>query len=53
MVSHDELIQLQACNPKRFRTATWERYEQYKVATTVGDALKLGATVVYIKHVLK
>ena len=49
MVDHDELIQFQACNPKRCRTAAWERYAKYKVATTVGDALKLGATVVKIK----
>ena len=46
MVDHDELIQFQACNPKRCRAAAWERYEKYKVATTVGDAFKLGATLV-------
>ena len=53
MVDHDELIRSQACNPKQCGTAAWERYEKYKVATTVGDALQLGATVVDIKHDLK
>ena len=40
-------------NPKRPRTAAWQRYEQYKVATTVGDALKLGAMRRDIRHDLK
>ena len=40
-------------NPKRPRTAAWQRYEQYKVATTVGDALKLGAMRCDIRHDLK
>ena len=44
MIDLDELIRFQACKPKRRRTAAWERYKKYKVATTVGDALKLGAT---------
>ena len=40
-------------NPKRPRTAAWQRYEQYKVATTVWDALKLGAMRLDIRHDLK
>ena len=40
-------------NPKRPRTAAWQRYEQYKVATTVGDALKLGAMRFDIQYDLK
>ena len=50
MVEHDEFIRFQECNPKRRRTAAWERYDKYKVATIVGYALKLGATIVYIAY---
>ena len=46
-------IHFVARNPKRPRTAAWQRYEQYKVATTVGDALKLGAMRRDIRHDLK
>ena len=50
MGSRSDAICFQACNPKRRRTAARERYEAYKVATTVGEALELGATPVDIKH---
>ena len=53
MIDQDEIIRFQACNPKRQRTAVWARYEKYKVATTVDDALKLGATGVDVTHDLK
>ena len=46
-------IRFLACNPKRQKTAAWQRYEKYKVATTVFDALKLGAMPKDIKHDLK
>ena len=46
-------IRFLARNPKRQRTAAWHRYETYKVATTVFDALKLGAMPKYAKHYLK
>jgi len=53
MIDRDELVRFQACNPKRRKTAARERYEKYEVATTIGDALKLGATVVDITYDLK
>ena len=50
---HGDGIRFVTRNPKRPRTAAWQRYEQYKVATTVGDALKLGAMRFDIQHDLK
>ena len=46
----DDAIRFQECNPKEWHTAAWHRYEKYKVATTVGDALNLGAKSVDIKY---
>ena len=40
----------QARNPKRRRTAAWDRYERYKVATTVGQARALCATTADLRH---
>ena len=31
-------------NPKGEQTKSWERYERYKVAKTIKEALSLGAT---------
>ena len=42
-------VRFLARNPKRQRTA-WQRYAKYEVATTVCDALKLGAMPKDIKH---
>ena len=53
LVHSGDSIHFLARNPKRQKTAAWERYETYKVATTVGDALKLSATLVDIKHDLR
>ena len=41
---------MQEWNPKKQHTAAWRRYEKYKVATTVGGALNLGARSVDIKY---
>ena len=53
MVDKDEAIWFQACNPKRPKTAAWQRYEKYKAATTVSEAKQLGARTVDIDHDLK
>ena len=53
IVDNGDSIRFLERNPKRQKTAAWERYETYKVATTVGDALKLGATLVDIRHDLR
>ena len=50
MAAHDDAIRFQEWNPKKQHTAAWRRYEKYKVATTVGGALNLGARSVDIKY---
>ena len=40
----------QADNPKRPRTSAWNRYERYKVATTVAEARELGAKTEDLRH---
>ena len=47
---HDDHIVFQASNPKKRRTGAWDRYERYKVATTVGQARQLGATAQDLRH---
>jgi len=42
-LTDDLRIQYRSENPKRPGTKANERYEQYKVATTVGEAISLGA----------
>ena len=42
-------VVFQSDNPKTVGTATFERYEQYKQAKTVGEAKRLGATSADIK----
>lgn len=37
-------------NPKRESSKSWERYEKYKVATTVGEFLELGGTPADLAH---
>ena len=37
-------------NPKRPQTKSWERYEKYKAATTVGEFLDLGGTLADLAH---
>ena len=46
-------IRFLACNPKRQKTTTWQRYGTYQVATTVFDGLKLGAMPIDIKDDMK
>ena len=43
-------IAFQAANPKRRKTCAWERYERYKIATTVQEARSLGATPEDLRH---
>ena len=46
----DELrILVQTENPKRYGTSSYKRYEKYKVASTIGDARRLGATATDIR----
>ena len=40
----DTPITFQAANPHRVGSAWWRRYEDYKIANTVGEARGLGAT---------
>ena len=40
----NDSIVFQLSNPYRRKTMAWSRYEKYKVVTTVGQALQLGAS---------
>ncbi len=43
-------ILVQSVNPKRRKTAAWQRYERYKTATTVEEARSLGANGEDLRH---
>ena len=45
-----DAIAFQPANPKRQKTAAWQRYEDYKVASTVEMARSLGATTQDLLH---
>ena len=46
----DREIRCNPANPKRPQTKSWERYEKYKAATTVGEFLDLGGTLADLAH---
>ena len=52
MAEFDEARELEVLqeNPKRAPSKSWERYEQYKSATTVGEFLERGGTPADLAH---
>lgn len=51
--SGEEVLKFQDANPKKLHTEAWVRYERYKRASSMVEALKLGANKVDVQHDLK
>ena len=48
-IDDDLRILVQTENPKKYGTSSYKRYEKYKVASTIGEARRLGATATDIR----
>mmetsp|Transcript_101911 Transcript_101911/g.161102 ORF Transcript_101911/g.161102 Transcript_101911/m.161102 type:complete len:162 (+) Transcript_101911:51-536(+) len=49
----DTVVEFQMDNPKKIGSEAWERYESYKMCTTIREAKKDGATSSDLKQDLK